>query len=82
MIDISNEQVEFCTYGYEYARKMEQEIANNPNHTLSLESAIEYIKFYGLEIADNQGILGFVGKTAKDRINKALVWEGYNLVKE
>ena len=81
MIDITEEKVEFLTKGYNFTKAMEREIANDPNHDLSLESAVKFIKFYGFEVVHSQGLMGFVGRAAVARINKALVWEGYDLVK-
>ena len=69
--------------GYEYIDYMFNKISEDSNHELSLEDALEFIKFYGLKNCINaQGKFGFVGKAAIDRLDYALAWEKYDLIKK
>lgn len=69
--------------GYAYTDRLFKMIGKSPKHELPLEEAVDYIKFYGLkDLMIAQGRIGFVGAVAIERLNKALVWEDYILVKE
>lgn len=66
--------------GYEYTDRLFKMIGNHPEHSLPLQEAVDYIKFYGLKgLLQAQGRIGFVGQAAIDRLDKALVWEGYQV---
>jgi len=69
--------------GYEYTDRLFKMIGKNPKHTLPLQEAVDYIKFYGLnDLLIAQGRIGIVGKAAIDRLDKALVWEGYQVIRQ
>lgn len=66
--------------GYEYTERLFKMIGKNPKHTLPLQEAVDYIKFYGLRnLMGAEGQIGFVGRVAIDRLDHALVWENYNV---
>lgn len=69
--------------GYAYTDRLFKMIGEDANYELPLEEAVDYIKFYGLkDLMIAEGRIGFVGAVAMDRLNKALVWEDYILVKK
>lgn len=61
--------------GYEMVDRMFEEIRNHPNHELSIESAFEFVEFYGLidgcTLPANEGKRQFVGRCALESLNKA-----------
>ena len=60
-------------YDLAYTRHLMEKIKNSPDHTLSLQDAIEYMKFYGLRnLISAQGNVRFVGQAAIDAFDKAL----------
>lgn len=59
--------------GYEYTRQLKTKIAESPTHTLDLNDAIDFIRFYGLRNLFNaQGDIRFVGQVAIDVLDKAI----------
>ena len=59
--------------GYYYTRMLKQKIAEDLDHQLSLQDAIEYIRFYGIRgILAAQGDIRFVGQVAIDVLDRAL----------
>ena len=60
-------------YGLAYTRHLMEKIKNSPDHTLSLQDAVEYMRFYGLRnLISAQGNVRFVGQAAIDAFDKAL----------
>lgn len=69
--------------GYEYTERLYKMIVKNPKHTLPLQEAVDYIKFYGLRnLFIAHGSKGYIGKVAIDRLDKALVREGYQVIRQ
>ena len=63
--------------GYEYTRQLKAKIAESPTHTLTLQDALDYIRFYGLRNLFNaSGDMRFVGQVAIDTLDRAL--SGYD----
>lgn len=59
--------------GYEYTRQLKAKIAESPTHTLNLNDAIDFIRFYGLRNLFNaQGDIRFVGQVAIDVLDRAI----------
>ena len=59
--------------GYEYTRQLKTKIAESPTHTLDLNDAIAFIRFYGLRNLFNaQGDIRFVGQVAVNTLDRAL----------
>lgn len=62
--------------GYRYTECLMEKIKNDPNHTLSLQDAVEYMRFYGLRnLISAQGKIRFVGQVALDAFDKALQFD-------
>lgn len=59
--------------GYAYTKMLKQKIENDANHSLSLQDAIEYLRFYGIRgVFAAQGDIRFVGQVAIDVLDGAL----------
>ena len=59
--------------GYYYTRMLKQKIAEDLDQRLSLQDAIEYIRFYGIRgILAAQGDVRFVGQAAIDALDRGL----------
>lgn len=59
--------------GYCYTRMLKQKIAEDLDQRLSLQDAIEYIRFYGIRgILAAQGDIRFVGQAAIDALDRGL----------
>lgn len=59
--------------GYYYTRMLKQKIAEDLDHQLSLQDAIEYLRFYGIRgVLAAQGDIRFVGQVAIDVLDRAL----------
>lgn len=59
--------------GYYYTRMLKQKIAEDSDQRLSLQDAIEYIRFYGIRgILAAQGDIRFVGQAAIDALDRGL----------
>lgn len=59
--------------GYYYTRMLKQKIAEDLDHQLSFQDAIEYIRFYGIRgILAAQGDIRFVGQAAIDALDRGL----------
>ena len=59
--------------GYAYTKMLKQKIENDANHSLSLQDAVEYLRFYGIRgVFSAQGDIRFVGQVAIDVLDRAL----------
>lgn len=66
----------------DYTNKLYNKIKKNPRHTLPLEDAVNYIRFFGLiNLMNSVGQMGCVGNAAIKRIDKAFR-DGYILTKK
>lgn len=64
--------------GYEYTKMLKDRIRERTDHTLTLQEAVDYIRFYGLRNLFNaSGDIRFVGQVAIDVLDKAI---SYNTV--
>ena len=59
--------------GYCYTRMLKQKISEDLDQQLSLQDAIEHIRFYGIRgILAAQGDIRFVGQAAIDALDRGL----------
>ena len=68
--------------GYEYCERLYRMITKDKKHTLPLDEAVDFISFYGLRhLFFARGTQGLVGKVAIERLDHALVYENYRIIK-
>ena len=66
--------------GYEYTKMLKDRIKERVDHTLTLQEAVDYIRFYGLRNLFNaSGNIGFVGQVAIDVLDRALSYDKINV---
>lgn len=76
--DVNEKYKDSQSPGYAFIDDLYKKINQNKNHSLSLQDALSFIKFYGF---DDSNHFGAIRHKAILRIEKALMNENYTMVK-